>query len=45
MDEQLRKAALEYHRSPVAGKISVAPTKGLVNQRDLALAYTPASPR
>ncbi len=41
MDEQLRKAALEYHRSPVAGKISVTPTKGLVNQRDLALAYTP----
>jgi len=28
MDEQLRRAALEYHRLPVAGKISVAPTKG-----------------
>ena len=41
MDDQLRKAALEYHRFPVAGKISVTPTKGLVNQRDLALAYTP----
>jgi len=41
MDEQLRKAALEYHRFPVAGKIAVAPSKGLVNQRDLALAYTP----
>jgi malate dehydrogenase (oxaloacetate-decarboxylating)(NADP+) len=41
MDEQLRKAALEYHRAPVAGKIAIAPTKGLVNQRDLALAYTP----
>ena len=41
MDEQLRRAALEYHRLPVAGKISVTPTKGLVNQRDLALAYTP----
>ncbi len=40
-DEQLRKAALEYHRLPVPGKISVTPTKGLVNQRDLALAYTP----
>ena len=39
-DEQLRKAALEYHRLPVPGKISVTPTKGLVNQRDLALAYT-----
>lgn len=41
MDEQLRKAALEYHRSPTPGKISVTATKGLVNQRDLALAYTP----
>src|SRR5689334_6278412 len=41
MDEQLRKAAHEYHSRPTAGKISVAPTKGLVNQRDLALAYTP----
>ena len=41
MDEQLRKAALEYHRSPTPGKISVAATKGLINQRDLALAYTP----
>jgi malate dehydrogenase (oxaloacetate-decarboxylating)(NADP+) len=41
MDDQLRKAALEYHRTPVPGKIAIAPTKGLVNQRDLALAYTP----
>ena len=41
MDEQLRKAALEYHRSPLPGKITVAPTKGLIHQRDLALAYTP----
>jgi malate dehydrogenase (oxaloacetate-decarboxylating)(NADP+) len=41
MDEQLRKAALDYHRWPSPGKISIAPTKGLVNQRDLALAYTP----
>ena len=41
MDDQLRKAALDYHRLPVPGKISVTPTKGLVNQRDLALAYTP----
>jgi malate dehydrogenase (oxaloacetate-decarboxylating)(NADP+) len=41
MDEQLRKAAIEYHRAPTAGKISVTPTKGLINQRDLALAYTP----
>ena len=41
MDEQLRISALEYHRYPTPGKISIAPTKGLVNQRDLALAYSP----
>ncbi len=41
MDEQIRKAALDYHRFPTPGKISIAPTKGLINQRDLALAYTP----
>jgi len=40
-EDQLRKAALEYHQFPSPGKISVTPTKGLVNQRDLALAYTP----
>src|SRR5713226_2164837 len=41
MDEQLRKSALDYHRLPIPGKISVVPTKGLINQRDLALAYSP----
>jgi malate dehydrogenase (oxaloacetate-decarboxylating)(NADP+) len=41
MDEPLRKAALEYHRLPTPGKIAVTPTKGLINQRDLALAYSP----
>ncbi|HZR03447.1 MAG TPA: NADP-dependent malic enzyme [Burkholderiales bacterium] len=41
MDDSLRKAALDYHRLPKAGKISVTPTKGLTNQRDLALAYSP----
>ena len=41
MDEQLRKAALDYHRLPTPGKIAVTATKGLINQRDLALAYTP----
>ncbi|MCC6533681.1 MAG: NADP-dependent malic enzyme [Burkholderiales bacterium] len=41
MDEQLRINALEYHRYPTPGKISVTPTKGLINQRDLALAYSP----
>ncbi len=38
---ELRQAALEYHEFPTAGKISIAPTKSLVNQRDLALAYSP----
>jgi len=38
---ELRSAALEYHEFPQPGKISIAPTKQLVNQRDLALAYSP----
>jgi malate dehydrogenase (oxaloacetate-decarboxylating)(NADP+) len=38
---QLRRAALEYHQFPTPGKISIAPTKQLVNQHDLALAYSP----
>ncbi|MDH3461805.1 MAG: phosphate acyltransferase, partial [Burkholderiaceae bacterium] len=37
----LREAALEYHRSPVRGKVSVVATKPLSNGRDLALAYSP----
>ena len=41
MDENLRKAALEYHESGRPGKIAVTPTKQLSNQRDLALAYSP----
>ncbi|MBS1158409.1 MAG: allosteric NADP-dependent malic enzyme [Proteobacteria bacterium] len=41
MEKDLREAALEYHRWPTPGKISVRPTKGLTNQRDLALAYSP----
>ncbi len=41
MSEELRKAALEYHRHPVAGKLQVVATKNIVNQRDLALAYSP----
>lgn len=36
-----RQAALDYHEFPVPGKISVSPTKPLVTQVDLALAYTP----
>ena len=38
---ELRRAALEYHEFPTPGKIAIAPTKQLVNQRDLALAYSP----
>ncbi len=41
MEEQLRIDALEYHRKPRPGKISVTPTKALATQRDLALAYSP----
>jgi malate dehydrogenase (oxaloacetate-decarboxylating)(NADP+) len=42
MDENsLREAALDYHRLPRPGKISVTPTKGLINQLDLSLAYSP----
>jgi len=41
LDEELKAAALDYHRRPVPGKIAVTPTKGLTNQRDLALAYSP----
>jgi malate dehydrogenase (oxaloacetate-decarboxylating)(NADP+) len=38
---ELRLAALEYHEFPTPGKIAITPTKQLVNQRDLALAYSP----
>ena len=38
---ELRRAALDYHEFPTPGKIAIAATKGLVNQRDLALAYSP----
>ncbi len=41
MKNPFRDAALEYHRKPRPGKIAIEATKGLVNQRDLALAYTP----
>ena len=41
LDDDLKAAALDYHRRPVPGKIAVTPTKGLTNQRDLALAYSP----
>ena len=38
---ELRLAALEYHEFPTPGKIAVSATKQMVNQRDLALAYSP----
>jgi malate dehydrogenase (oxaloacetate-decarboxylating)(NADP+) len=38
---QLRHAALEYHEFPTPGKIAISATKQLVNQHDLALAYSP----
>ncbi len=41
MDESIRAAALEYHRTPKPGKIAVTPTKTLNNQYDLSLAYSP----
>ena len=41
MDDHLVQAALDYHRFPQPGKISVMPTKAMTNQRDLALAYSP----
>ena len=40
-EDTLRDAALDYHRSPRHGKVSVTPTKPLSNQRDLSLAYSP----
>jgi malate dehydrogenase (oxaloacetate-decarboxylating)(NADP+) len=38
---ELRRAALEYHEFPTPGKLRIAATKQLTNQRDLALAYSP----
>jgi len=41
MTDDLDATALDYHRRPTPGKISVTPTKNLANQRDLSLAYSP----
>ena len=38
---ELRRAALEYHEFPKPGKLAIAATKQLTNQRDLSLAYSP----
>lgn len=45
MSDNLREAALDYHRFPLIGKISVTPTKPTVPQRDLALAQSPGCRR
>ncbi len=39
--DELRRAALEYHEFPTPGKVAIQATKQLVNQHDLALAYSP----
>ena len=38
---ELKRAALEYHEFPQPGKLAIAATKSMLNQRDLALAYSP----
>ncbi|MCW8902129.1 MULTISPECIES: NADP-dependent malic enzyme [Sedimenticola] len=41
MTDDLREASLDYHRFPKPGKMEIVATKKMVNQRDLALAYSP----
>ncbi len=41
MEDDLVKDALDYHRRAPAGKLEIAATKPMANQRDLALAYSP----
>src|SRR5260221_549402 len=41
MADDIRQAALDYHRLPKPGKLAIVATKPLANQHDLALAYTP----
>ena len=41
MAEDLDKDALHYHEHPMPGKLEIRPTKRMVSQRDLALAYSP----
>lgn len=41
MKPNIYKDSLDYHRYPTPGKLSIHPTKPLVDQRDLALAYSP----
>ena len=39
--DDFKQASLDYHRQAPAGKIKVVPTKAMITQRDLALAYSP----
>jgi malate dehydrogenase (oxaloacetate-decarboxylating)(NADP+) len=41
MKDDLKQAALDYHRFPRPGKLEIRPTKQLNDQRDLSLAYSP----
>jgi malate dehydrogenase (oxaloacetate-decarboxylating)(NADP+) len=41
MTDSLDDSAIIYHTTPTPGKISITPTKPLMTQRDLALAYSP----
>lgn len=41
LKDDIRQAALDYHKEPVPGKIKITATKALTTQKDLALAYSP----
>ena len=41
MNDDQKRAALDYHEFPVPGKLSVTPTKPCATQGELALAYSP----
>ncbi|MDX6805281.1 NADP-dependent malic enzyme [Terrihabitans rhizophilus] len=41
ISDELRKAAVAFHRYPTPGKLEIQATKPLSTQRDLALAYSP----
>ena len=41
MDDDFRRASLDYHRLPRLGKLAVEPTKRMATQRDLGMAYSP----
>ena len=41
MSDDFRERALEYHKKPIPGKLSIQATVSLTTQTDLALAYSP----